>query len=85
MFHYDADRFFFDEGFDVSDDIAMVELLHEFDLFEDLFFGLCGAVLEADFLGGEGSTLITYCWLSRVDWTRKTSPKLPLPILESSE
>lgn len=31
VLHYYADGLFLDEGLEISDDIAMVELLHEFD------------------------------------------------------
>lgn len=51
ILHHDADWPLLDEGLMVANDVAVIELLHKFDLLEYLLLGLLGAVLEFDFLG----------------------------------
>jgi hypothetical protein len=46
--HYKTDALVLDEAFDVSNDVKMIEGLHEFDFLEDGGFGLG---VDSDFLG----------------------------------
>ena len=46
--HDKTDTLVLDEAFDVSNDVKMIEGLHEFDFLEDGGFGLG---VDADFLG----------------------------------
>ena len=50
ILHHDAHIFVLHEGLQITDDVAMFELLHQVDLFDHLLFGLLGSVLNTDFL-----------------------------------
>ena len=50
ILHNYANRLPLDEGLPVLDHIAVIELLHEFDLLEDLLLGLGASILDTDAL-----------------------------------
>ena len=81
VFHHDADVFLFDEGLEVADHIAVVELLHQLYLLQDLLLRFLRPVLDADLLNRDRMYLLHVVALVQPRLHQVHIPEVAMPDL----